>query len=165
MPDFWMDADSFILPHRGPYRFQTLPQFWDFLEQKAREGIIASPDIVLEKELSADKEDAQDVLEKWARPLKGVLFLDASEAVQVSYSQIVQYVEGNNRYKPYWVAKFLDGADPWVIAYAKALGGRVVTFEVPQPEAKKPKIPDVAGHFGIRCITLWDMLDELGWRA
>lgn len=135
MPDFWMDADSFIVPHRGPYRFQALPQFWVFLEQKAREGIIGSPVVVLEKELSADEEDPQDVLAQWAKPLKGVLFLDASEAVQASYAEVVQYVQGNSTYKPYWVSKFLDGADPWVIAYAKALGGRIVTFET--TECKK----------------------------
>ena len=86
MPDYWMDSDSFILPHRGPYRFEALPQFWDFLEQKAREGIIGSPSIVLDKELSADKDDEQDVLARWSRDLKGVLFLDGSEDVQESYA-------------------------------------------------------------------------------
>ena len=165
MPDFWMDADSFILPHRGPYRFEALPQFWDFLEEKAREGIIGSPAIVLDWELSADKVDEQDVLAKWARQLKDVLFLDGSEDVQNSYAEVVQYVEGNSQYRKYWVTKFLDGADPWVIAFAKALGGRIVTFETPQPEAKKPKIPDVARYFGVESIVLWDMLQELGWRA
>ena len=135
-----------------------VPEFWDFLAQKAEEGAIASPAFVLEKELTADEEDAQDILYKWARPLKGVLFLDISESIQADYAQVVQYVEGNTNYKRYWVTKFLDGADPWVIAYAKALGGRIVTFETPQPEAKKPKIPDVASYFHISCITLWDML-------
>ena len=165
MPDFWMDSDSFILPHRGPYRFEALPQFWDFLEQKAREGIIGSPSIVLDKELSADKDDEQDVLAKWARTLKDVLFLDGSEVVQESYAEVVQYVQGIGIYRPFWVTKFLDGADPWLIAYAKALGGRIVTFEAPQPEAKKPKIPDVARYFDVETIVLWDMLQELGWRA
>ncbi|MFQ5827189.1 MAG: DUF4411 family protein, partial [Dehalococcoidia bacterium] len=56
---------------------------------------------------------------------------------------------------------FLSGADPWVIAHAKALGGRVVTFEKPEPISTKPKLPDVAGEFGVKCISLWDMLTEL----
>ena len=164
MPDFWMDSDSLIIPHRGPYRFGSIPQFWDFLEEKAREGVIASPELVLVKELSAGPGDEQDVLEQWAKELKGIMFLEAGESVQSSYNEVVDYVQNNSRFKDYWIAKFLDGADPWVIAYAKAIGGRIVTFETPQPEAKKPKIPDVAGHFGIRCINLYDMLTELRFK-
>lgn len=158
-----MDADSFIRPYQTAYRFPMLPQFWDFLQQKAQEGIIASPQIVLDLELSSDKDDPQDELAKWAKPLKGVMFLEASQTVQASYSEVVQYVQGNTRYKQFWVEAFLAKADPWVIAYAKALGGRIVGFETPQPEAKKPKLPDVADHFHIKCINLWDMLAELGW--
>lgn len=165
MADFWMDADSLIIPHRGPYRFESIPQFWDFLKQKAKEGVIASPELVLNKELSADPGDEQDVLEKWAKGLKGIMFLDANESVQASYKEVVDYVENNSSYKNHWIAKFLDGADPWLIAYAKALGGIIVTFETPQPEAKKPKIPDVARHFGIQCINVYNMLAELGFKV
>jgi len=102
---------------------------------------------------------------KWAGQLKDVLFLDGSEAVQERYAEVVQYVQSNGIYRQYWITNFLDGADPWLIAYAKALGERIVTFEVPQPEARKPKIPDVASHFDVDTIVLWDMLQELGWRA
>ncbi|MFH1486775.1 MAG: DUF4411 family protein [Chloroflexota bacterium] len=165
MPDYWLDADSFIRPYREFYRFQTVPQFWDFLKEKAQEGVIGSPELVLDKELSASDPKEQDALEQWARPLKDVLFLKPSATVQASYKQVVQYVEGNKTYKRHWVVKFLDGADPWVIAYAKALGGRIVGFETCQPNAKRPKLPDVAANFGVKCINLWDMLDELGWHT
>ena len=37
MPDLWLDTDSLVTPSRGPYRFGTLPKFWDYLEQKAEE--------------------------------------------------------------------------------------------------------------------------------
>ena len=47
MPDFWFDTDSFVTPSRGPYRFATLPKFWEFLEQKAEEHVIASSEFVL----------------------------------------------------------------------------------------------------------------------
>jgi hypothetical protein len=165
MVDFWMDADSLIVPHRGPYPFESIPQFWDFLEEMATEGIIASPQFILDVELSADPGDEQDALEQWAKQLKGVMFLDVDDHIQTHYTEVVDYVAGNNRYRPYWVTKFLDGGDPWMVAYAKALGGRIVTFETPQPEARKPKIPDVAGHFGVNCITLYNMLRELGFRV
>ena len=40
-----------------------------------------------------------------------------------------------------------------------------MTFEKPEPASKKPKIPDVASHFGVHCVTLWTMLAELDFKA
>ena len=51
-----------------------------------------------------------------------------------------------------------------MIAYAKAYGGKIVTFEQSAPFSKEPKIPDVAkALFDIDSIILWDALDELGY--
>ncbi len=157
MPDFWLDSDSLINASRGPYRFATVPKFWEFLQQKAREHVIASPEFVLLGELIG----SGDELERWARQQHGTLFLPADQAVQEAFRRIADSVNGNDRYSPVHIAHFLRGADPWGIAYAKALGGRIVTFEKPEPLSAKPKIPDVAGEVGVRCISLWDMLTEL----
>ncbi|MFH1002644.1 MAG: DUF4411 family protein, partial [Chloroflexota bacterium] len=81
--------------------------------------------------------------------------------VQQAFGVIAENVKNNKNYADFWVHKFLGGADPWVIAHARALGGRIVTFEKPEPYSKKPKIPDVAALFDIKCISLWDMLTEL----
>ena len=162
MPDYWFDADSFVTPSRGPYRFSVLPQFWDYLEQKAHEQIIGSPEIILTQELMGSDPKKADELEIWAKRQQGTLFIPPDKSVQVVYSEVVESVTQNSQYAIYEVQKFLSGADPWVIAYAKALGGKVVTFETPQPLARKPKIPDVAVAFGVRCISLWDVLTELG---
>lgn len=44
MPSFWLDADALIRPNReGFYSLQLVPSFWELLEQKANEGIIAIP--------------------------------------------------------------------------------------------------------------------------
>ena len=161
MPDFWFDTDSFVTPSRGPYRFKTVPKFWEFLEQKANEHIIASPEFVLEQELTSSKPEHADDLEKWAKKQQGTLFISPNEAVQNAYSLVAESVRTDPRYASQHVTKFLDGADSWVIAYAKALGGRIVTFEKSESRSSKPKIPDVAGKFGIKCINLWDVLTEL----
>ncbi len=158
-----MDSNSFITPHRGPYRFEVVPQFWGFLEERAKQGVIASPEFVLNEELVAGPKDQQDALARWASGLKGVLFLEAGEDIQACYRQVVDWVQNHRGYRAHWVAQFLGKADPWLIAYAKARGGRIVTFETPQPEAMKPKIPDVAAHFGVQCINVYDMLGELGF--
>lgn len=168
MRKYWMDTDSFITPYQGPYRFQTAPQFWDFIKQQAEQGIIGSPEMVLDKELTEpppprDKPKQRDRLAMWAAPLRGILFIRVDDNVQDCYREVAQYVQNSGKFKPYWIEKFLGGADAWVIAYAKAHTGKVVTLEVPQPQAKKPKVPDIAAYFHIQCITVWDMLEELGF--
>ena len=163
-PSYWFDSNSFMTPSRTSHRFSRGTRLWDFLEQKALEHIIGSPSIVLDFEIThADKSKA-DELEKWARKLDGILFLPPNDSVQIYYSQIVQAVSSNPQYKAYEKQIFLAKADPWVIAYAKAYGGKIVTFEKTAPFSKEPKIPDVAKTlFDIESIILWDALDELGY--
>lgn len=157
MPDFWLDTDSFVVPSRGPYRFTTVPRFWEFLRQKAEENVVASSERVLKELL-----EGEDDLKTWAKGQAGKLFLPPTVSVQAVLGQIVTNVSSNNRFAIHHTAKFLDGADPWIIAHAKALGGRVVTFEKSEPASRKPKIPDVAAEFGVNCLNVWDMLTELG---
>lgn len=157
VPSFWLDTDSLATPSRGPYRFPTVPRFWEFLEQKASEKIIASPEFVLNELIEGD-----DQLKEWAKRQQGTLFQAPNQAVQEMFRQIADSVNNSPRYAAHHVAEFLKGADPWVIAYAAALGGRVVTFERSEPTSRKPKIPDVGREFGVHCISLWDMLTELG---
>ena len=67
MPEFWMDSDSLITPYRGPYRFEAVPQYSDFLKEKAQQGVIAIPEFVLDVELTASDPSKADDLEKWAK--------------------------------------------------------------------------------------------------
>lgn len=156
MPEFWLDTDSLVTPSRGPYRFGTVPRFWEFLEEKAKADVIASSEFVLKELLGGG-----DELEEWAKRQQGTLFREALEPVQEKLRQIANSVNANSQYAKHHVAAFLGGADPWVIAHAIEQGGRVVTFEKPEPNSTKPKIPDVAGEFGRKCINLWDVLTEL----
>jgi hypothetical protein len=153
----WLDSDSLITPSRGPYRFTTLPTFWDYLEQKANEQVLASSEFVL-IELTGNG----DKLEAWARHQQGTLFRSPTQDVQNAYSQVVNSVNNNGRYAQHQISRFLSGADPWLIAHAIVEGGRVVTFEKTEPNSRRPKIPDVGREFGVRCINIYDLLAELG---
>ena len=159
MPD-WVDSDSFILASRGPYRFGMMPVFWSFIEEQARQQRLASSEIVLQ-----ELQDGEDQLKQWASGLRAVMFRVPTEEVQERYSEVVANVNGNGRYAPHNVSRFLAKADPWLIAHARTDGGRIVTFEKPEPNSKRPKIPDVAGVFGVSCINLWDLIEELGFSA
>lgn len=165
MPEYWLDADSLIKPHREAYRFSYNSPFWDFLVMKATEGVIGSPKIVLDQEIASTKSiKEKDRLELWARKQSGILFISPTDSVQVEYAKVADYVQNNGRYAQHNIANFLDAADPWLMAYSMALGGRIVTFEKSEPKSKSPKIPDVAEEFDIECLKLWDMLDELAFK-
>ena len=63
--------------------------------------------------------------------------------------------------KPAAVPDFLSGADPWLVAVAKTLGGTVVTHEQPNPDAKKKIfIPDVCNHFGVPYMDTFELLQR-----
>ncbi|MCH9036090.1 MAG: DUF4411 family protein [Chloroflexi bacterium] len=155
MPD-WLDSDSLIRSSNEAYRFAMVPGFWEFLEQKADEGVIASSERVLRELL----DHGEDELKEWAQR-QNTLFQTTDRAVQEMTRQIADSVNNNTRFARQHITRFLSGADPWLIAHAKVLGGRVVTFEKSEPNSRKPKIPDVGREFGVSCIKLWDLLTEL----
>lgn len=161
MPDFWLDSNSFITPSKGPYGFDILPRFWSFLEQKAREGIIASS-LLVYREL---QNHVEDELSRWAAKLKDSgFFVDPDPSVQAAFREIADYVKKS--YPAHQASQWLDGADPWLVAHARVHGGRVVTFEKRvAASSSKPKIPNVGEKFGVKTLDLWDLLRELGWRV
>ena len=159
MPDYWLDSDALMRPKDGPYSFQLVPQFWRFIEERAAQGVIASSVLVYREICKAHESDP---LRAWAEARPGPpLFREPSEAVQRCLGQIADFVNAN--YRPEFAAKFLGGADPWLIAHAKTEGGKVVTFEaLVGPNAKEPKIPNVCRAFGVSdSINTYQMLIEL----
>jgi len=50
------------------------------------------------------------------------------------------------------------------VAHAWTYGGKVISRERRQPDAKKPKVPDVCAQFGVEISTPWAMLRSLGFR-
>jgi hypothetical protein len=54
-----------------------------------------------------------------------------------------------------------SGADPFVVALARACGGVVVTEET-RRSIERPKIPGVCDAIGVRCIGLVDFVEEQG---
>lgn len=160
MPDYWLDSDALMRPKDGPYKFELLPQFWEFIHEKSIEGVIASSVFVYQEICDAYDDDP---LRTWAEARPGPpLFREPDKAVQRCLNEVADFVNAN--YRPEWAAKFLSGADPWLIAHARAQGGKVVTFEAWHgPNAKEPKIPNVCRALGVSdSIDTYQMLVELG---
>lgn len=107
--------------------------------------------------------DGQDDLEVWARNhRKSGMFVDPDMATQAQLQAVCTHVIG--RYPDNGPRRrFLDRADPWVIAHALANDGTVVTHEQKNPAtSSKVKIPNVCEQFDMRCIDVYQMLREQG---
>lgn len=156
MPDYWLDSDSLIDSSKRFYHPDIVPGFWTFVEQKADEGVIASCLRVYE-----ELQNVQDELSKWATKVNARGFFVAPDpSVQAAFGEIADHVKNN--YSDHNASEFLDGADPWLIAHARVHGGEIVTQEVSAPHGKKPKVPDVGAKFGVKTLTIWQLLRRLG---
>lgn len=158
MPEYWLDADVFITPNRqGFYSLDLAPSYWEMLEKKASDGILASPMRVYQ-ELA----DHGDNLSAWAinRRDSG-LFVAEDQDVQAAMTRVADYVVQN--YQGHKAQEFLGGADPWVIAHALSDNSIVVTYESRVNMASQtPKVPNVAQAFQVRTVNLYRMLQTLG---
>jgi hypothetical protein len=133
----------------------VFPSFWQNLEGMIGAGELISPDEVL-REL-AKKEG--DTLHRWACQQDG-LFHPLDEPVQRATAEILlafpRLVDSR---------KDRSMADPFVIALAKVHNCAVITGEKHSGTPEKPKMPDVCGHYSIRCISLLELFREKKWRA
>ena len=153
-----IDASEIYYPQR---RF---PSLWEWLVHLATGNVVALPFEIYAEIGPGDLADWLGVKE-----VKDALLLK-EEADPVFISQVVE--------KGY--AADLDekemrkiGRDPFLISYAcaKPCERSVVTMEksAPRRERANRKIPDVCEDLEIRCINLFELIDELDfttdWRS
>jgi len=55
-------------------------------------------------------------------------------------------------------AKFLGGADPWLVARALATKATVVTLEMPKNSPNKVSVVDACANFKVPTMKTWDLL-------
>jgi len=157
VPNYWLDADVLIRAKNEYYAFDFAEPFWQFLEQKGAEGVVASCRAVYD-----ELQKQEDQLKAWATQQHGNgFFWEPDEQVQAIYGTIGDYVAAN--YKAEFSAPFLAGADAWLIAQASVHGGVVVTIEKSEPASNKPKIPDIARQFGVQTAGPFAVLRTLGF--
>jgi hypothetical protein len=159
--DYCLDTSVYTQAHRLYYAFDIAPPFWQALINLAQAGIIVSPIAVY-----AELMDGKDELKEWAKDNRKTLFVEPDAKVNDAYRQVVEFA--NKRYQDqHWIRDFLKGADPWVIAQAKAHELTVVTMEGGKKEdINKPsgrfigeiKIPNVCNHFGIKFLSTFELL-------
>ena len=153
-----LDSNIFIEAHRRRFPIDIVPVFWEALEEQATRSTILSIREV-HRELLAGKDD----LSSWAKAQIG-WFLENSDPATIKALGLVDKAVSARipSYRPVAKTKFMDGADPWVIAYCKAHGHTLVTEEAAAPDSLKTvKIPDIAKALGVPVMSLNSMLREL----
>ena len=155
---YLLDANSFIQAKNFHYRMNVVPGFWDWLLQKHQGIDIRSIDHVY-SELTKSTPTPDD-LHKWSIDNKNLFQKSTEIQVQQAFGEIAEHVALHPVYSQGEIARFLAGADPWLIASARAQGAIIVTHEVMVPgNSTKVKIPNVAREFGVDYIDVFDLLE------
>ena len=155
---FLLDSNIFIEAKNRHYGFDFCPAFWDFLDKE-----INKTTILTIKEVYNELSHGDDDLANWIKERKDSSFFIPfdDEETQKEFVKIAQYVINN--FPQEQANKFLDVADPWLIAKAKVLGAIIVTQEVLAPSnTQKVKIPNICVHFGVNYNNPFNMLRNLG---
>jgi hypothetical protein len=155
---YLLDADTLIRADRTYYPLKRFPVFWEWLRHNGVAGNIKIP-LEQYEEVVAGKGQLVDWLKE--EESKGALLL-AEEADPELVAKVT--AEG--------YAPDLDeaeqetvGRDPFLIAYGLAAPQErcVVSFEVSAPRKVRAnrKVPDVCGQLGVKCTTLFDLIEQL----
>lgn len=153
---YCIDANVLIQAWQKYYSPKLCPSYWEVLNKLGAQGRLFIP-----AEVSKEIKKGQDQLAAWlessnivVRPITGPVTQNWSAilAKDPKHQFLVDNTKGRSL------------ADPWVIAHAMTENAVVVTKEekLTAANSDKIKIPNVCEAMSVRCITDFEMLEELG---
>lgn len=156
-----LDASAFIQAKNSFYRFSFCPGFWEWILLEHRKTNLFSVQRV-ERELK----ERQDELASWVGDeVPAGFFVAPTVEVATAQGVVARWVHAQPGFSGPEKARFMSKADPWLIAEAIEHGYEIVTFEEMVPaNSTKVKIPNVATNFGVKCVSLFDVLEASGVR-
>ncbi len=156
---YLIDSDVFIQAKNRHYPFDVCPGFWEWLDSAHAQQRVFSVARVRDELLGG-----QDELAEWARE-RQPFFLEPDERVVECMGEVSTWVELTTpAYTTAAIAQFLNAADYYLVAHARAKGFTVVTAEVAADTVKKVKIPNACSGLGVPYTTVFDMLRAEGAR-
>ena len=127
-------------------------------------GNIHSIDRVRSELLAGSRTEDLVVWVKNDLPADFFLETDSSDVI-AAYEDVMLWVQRNPQYYDRAKAKFATEADGWLVAFAMARGGLVVTNEQPRPESRnRILLPDVCTRFNVAYRDTFSMLRHLSIR-
>ena len=162
---YLLDANVLIDANRDYYPIRRVPEFWDWLVDRASKQQTKVPLEMYEEILKGN----EDHLTHWVKENRSTLMLD--ENVDVG---LVAHVTTSG-YAPDLDDEEIQrlGRDPFLIAYALRDSAQriVVTTEVSKPAKRRAnrRIPDVCWDLGVNCCDPFDFIKALdfttSWRG
>lgn len=156
---FLIDSNSFISPYRQFYACDIVPSYWEELPKH-----IEKKEIVLLDMVQSELAKGDDKLPGWLSNQNFEICNHVTKEVVDNYCTVMGYVRNCGYYNTKGVNSWAqsDVADPWLVVAAMAYKYTVVTFEVCSGALSvKVKIPDVAAHFNVECVDLYEMMRRL----
>ena len=156
-PLYVLDADVFMAAHRRYYAQDLCPGFWECLTHYCREKRLLGIDRV------RSEIQPPDALFEWVSRAPSELFVSSAEPpVIAAFTEMVNWVQGNEQFLPEAKTEFAEVADGWVAAYARVHNAVVVTQEVFNADVRKRvPLPNVCRQFGVDYRDTFEMLREL----
>ena len=149
---YLLDANVFIAAKNLHYGLDFCPAFWDWLVVGNESKNVFSVEKVGDEVLAVG-----DELSEWAVAQGSDFFLTPDATVFPAMAEVSAWAT-DQAYESAAVSTFLQVADYYLIAQARAAGHTVVTHEVPSASTRKIKIPDICIGLGIKCMTPYEML-------
>ncbi|MDE0433978.1 MAG: DUF4411 family protein [Bryobacterales bacterium] len=156
---YLLDANVLIDANRDYYPLGRVPEFWDWLIDRATKQQTKIP-VEIYEEVLAGKEDK---LTRWIKGNRDVLLLDEN----VDGELIAEVIEEG--YAPDLSDVELErvGLDPFLIAYALSNPSQrvVVTTEHSKPKKKRANrhIPDVCRDLKVDCCNTYEFIVALNF--
>lgn len=159
---YWLDSSVLIQSRHKYHTKERVPEFWQWLDEKLDAGVIRMPHRAF-KEVT----DGNDWLVPWCKLRKNKgLDVPKTDEIEAKYKALSAYVSLTYKHTPRQVMEHLRGADGWVIAYAMALGGVVVSEEdrARKNDTSSIKIPNIcrAQKPKVPWVDTFGMLDAIG---
>ena len=159
-----IDADVFISAKNSYYAFDICPGFWKSMLEQHGAGNVRSIDRIRNELLAGSKNEDLVVWVKNHLPADFFLDTDGRD-VTSAYEEVMLWVQRNPQYFDRAKAKFATEADGWLVAFAMARDGLVVTNEQPRPESRnRILLPDVCDRFNVLYTDTFSMLRHLNVR-
>jgi len=158
---YCFDTCAFIEGWHTHYRKKTFPSLWEQISKIIPSGIIVSPVEVyheLRNRSEPIHQDDGDILE-WLKPFKEIIFVGSDPSTIMVLPEIVSHLGRSP------LRGDRDYADPYVVAFAKAHGCTVITYEKHRNTStdRKTKVPTLCRKTGVECKNLPDFLHKMPW--
>ncbi|MBQ6344096.1 MAG: DUF4411 family protein [Anaerolineaceae bacterium] len=164
---FLIDSNTLITPYRQYYPFDFAVSFWNQMKFHIENGNIVILDLVRDEILCGE-----DQLSQWLEAIKIKKYIDhREEDILRKYAEVMQYVNSCGFYNDTAFTMWANDkvADPWLVSVAQVRNLSLVTQETntyvlnKSNPTKRIRIPDVANHFGVKVISLFDMMRLLSF--